>query len=168
MRRILVAGGVVAATSALIACGSSPGENTITVHTPTETAAVAPIDACSLISPQDISALLGTPIEGVSTTTDPSLAGCLWENPDNYESVSLQIGNPRTAVNGTLAPAEPGFPEVGTPGPDGMRFLGNGMVEFPAGGRSNVVQVAVLSMLGEQADNAAVELARKVGPLLPN
>ena len=86
---------------------------------------------------------------------------------DTYESVTLEIGNPGTAINGTLPPPEPGFPEVGTPGPDGMRFLGTGMIEFPAGGRSNTVQVAVLNLLGEAADNAAIDLARKVGPQLP-
>jgi hypothetical protein len=41
-------------------------------------------------------------------------------------------------------------------------------VEFAAGGRSNTVQVAVLSMLsGEQANDAAVGLARQIGPKLP-
>ena len=95
------------------------------------------------------------------------MPACTWENRDTYESVTVEIGNPGTAVNGTLPPPEPGFPEVGTPGPDGMRFLASGMVEFPAGGRSNTVQVAVLSLLGEAADNAAVDLARKIGPQLP-
>ena len=79
----------------------------------------------------------------------------------------MEIGNPGTAVNGTLPPPEPGFPEVGTLGPDGMRFLASGMVEFPAGGRSNTVQVAVLPLMGQDADNAAVDLARKIGSQLP-
>jgi hypothetical protein len=48
-----------------------------------------------------------------------------------------------------------------------MRFVASGMVEFPAAGRSNTVQVAVLSLLGPDADNAAVDLARKIGPQLP-
>jgi hypothetical protein len=126
------------------------------------------IDACALLAAEDISALLGGAVEGKSTTTDPELPGCIWENPTSYESVSVEIGNPKTAVNGTLPPPEPGFPEVGTPGPDGMRFLGNGLVEFAAGGRSNTVQVAVLSMAGDAANAAAVELARKIGPQLPD
>ena len=127
----------------------------------------AAIDACSLLAAEDISALLGGAVEGKSTTTDPRLPGCIWENPATYESVSVEIGNSNTAVNGTLPPPEPGFPEVGTPGPDGMRFLGPGLVEFAAGGRSNTVQVAVLSMAGDEANAAAVELARKIGPQLP-
>ena len=47
-----------------------------------------------------------------------------------------------------------------------MRFLSSGMVEFPAGGRSNTV-VAVLALIGPDADNAAVDLARKIGSQLP-
>jgi D-alanyl-D-alanine carboxypeptidase len=41
------------------------------------------------------------------------------------------------------------------------------MVEFPAGGRSNTVQVAVLALMGQDADNAAVDLAHKIGGKLP-
>jgi hypothetical protein len=47
-----------------------------------------------------------------------------------------------------------------------MRFLGSGSVEFAAGKRSNTVQVAVLSMLGEAADNTAVDLARQISSQL--
>lgn len=127
----------------------------------------AAIDACALLSAQDISALLGAAIEGRSTSTDPTMPGCIWENPDNYESIAVEVGNPGSAAHNTLAPPEPGFPDVGTPGPDGMRFLVRGQVEFPAGGRSNMVQVAVMAMSDEEADAAAVDLARKIGPLIP-
>ncbi len=162
---------VLAAGVALAGCGGSEkapasGESQQS-GAPSAAPAAATIDACKLISPDDITRLLGTPIEGKPTGTFVEAPGCLWENPANYESVSVGIGNPDTAINGTLPPPEPGFPEVGTPGPDGMRFLGGGSVEFAAGGRSNTVQVAVLSMLGPEADNAAVDLARKIGPQLP-
>jgi hypothetical protein len=125
------------------------------------------IDGCSLLSPDDISALLGTTVQGKSTSTDPQMPACTWENPESYESVSLEIGNPGTAPNNTLPPPEPGFPEVGTPGPDGMRYLGGGQVEFPAGSRSNTVQVAVLKLSADDANAAAVDLARKIGPKIP-
>ena len=123
---------------------------------------VAPIDACALLSPDDVSALLGAPVEGASSDSR-----CVWENPDNLESVSVEIGSPDTAANGTLRPPEPGLENMYTPGPDGMRFLGPGSVEFVAGGRSNTVQVAVLDMIGDgSANDAAVDLARKIGPQL--
>jgi hypothetical protein len=163
----------VFALGSAIAVAGCGGSDNKTPAAPSESAqssaapAAAAIDACKLISADDITKLLGTPIEGKATGTDPDMPGCIWENPSNYESVSLEIGNPDTAINGTLPPPEPGFPEVGTPGPDGMRFLGGGSVQFAAGKRSNTVQVAVLSMLGETADNAAVDLARKIGPQLP-
>jgi hypothetical protein len=134
-----------------------------------ESDGAAALDACALIDAADITKLLGVPVVGKPTSTDPKFPpGCMWENPENYESVSLEIGNPGTASGDTLPAPEAGFPDLTTPGPDGMRFLGPGSVEFPAGGRSNTVQVAVLSMLsGEQANDAAVELARKIGPQLP-
>ncbi len=47
-----------------------------------------------------------------------------------------------------------------------MRFLGSGSVEFAAAKRSNTVQVAVLNMLGQAADDAAVDLARKISSQL--
>jgi hypothetical protein len=152
---------LIAVAIAIAGCGgkSQPA--------PSSTAAVSPsgaIDACKLISPDDIAKLLGSPTPGRPLG---NAVACTWENKDTYESVTLEIGNPGTAVNNTLPPAEPGMPDVGTPGPDGMRMLASGMVEFPAGGRSNTVQVAVLKLLGQDADNAAVDLARKVGPQLP-
>ena len=173
-RRILAPAVMAAAACCTVAgCGAGSGSDGAPASSAPESVATsdvsdsaAAIDACSLLSAEDISALLGVAIDGKSTTTDPELPGCIWEHPTSYESVSVAIGNPNTAVNGTLPPPEPGFPEVGTPGPDGMRFLGNGIVEFAAGGRSNTVQVAVLSMAGDAANAAAVELARKIGQRL--
>lgn len=156
---------VLAACVAVAGCNSQPtagdASTTASVATP------AVVDACALVSAQDVSALLGTAVEGRSTSTDPEMPGCLWENPDNYESIAIEIGNPGSAVNNTLAPPEPGFPDVGTPGPDGMRFLVPGQVEFPAGGRNNMVQVAVLALSADEANAAAVDLARKIGPQIP-
>lgn len=155
---------------AVAGCGSGRSEGAGDAGTP-NTAPVSggpvAIDACSLLSAQDVSALLGVTVEGRPTSSDPDAPGCIWENPDNYESISVEIGGPGSAVDNTLRPPEPGFPEVGRPGPDGMRFLGNGQVEFPAAFRDNAVQVAVLQMSADEADAAAVELARKIGPKLP-
>jgi hypothetical protein len=133
----------------------------------TPPAAGSAIDACKLVSADDIAKLLGKPVEGRAIGGSPDAPACTWENRETYESVTLEIGKPGTAANGTLAPPDPGLGDVGTPGPDGMRYLASGMVEFPAGGRANTVQVAVLALLGPDADNAAVDLARKIGPQLP-
>lgn len=155
-------------------CGSASDSGNETAGGSPDTAAAAPgelgsataIDACSLLSAGDISGVLGVPVKGTSTGTDPEMPGCSWENPESYESVTVEIGNPGTAVNNTLPPPEPGDLEVGTPGPDGMRFLSSGLVEFAAGGRINTVQVAVLGASPAHVNSAAVELARKVGPRL--
>jgi hypothetical protein len=152
------------------ACGSgddSSGSKPTEANAPATSESTAAIDACSLISAEDISALLGTTVQG-KPGADPKFPGCTWENKDNYESVTLEIGNPGTAPGNTLAAPDPEFPDVGTPGPDGMRYLGGGQVEFPAGNRSNTVQVAVVKLFGGQANAAAVDLARKVGPKIPS
>lgn len=158
----------LAAGLALAGCGDDkPAASSSATQSSGPPAPGTPVDACTLVSADDIAKLLGKPVEGRSIGGSAHAPACTWENRDTYESVTVEIGEPGTAVNGTLPPPEPGFPEVGTPGPDGMRFLATGMVEFPAGGRSNTVQVAVLALMGQEADNAAVDLARKIGPRLP-
>lgn len=159
---------VLATCLALAGCGDDkPADKESTPQAGGPPAAGAVINACTLVSADDIAKLLGKPVEGRPIGAAPDAPACTWENRDTYESVTVEIGNPGTAVNGTLPPPEPGLPGVGTPGPDGMRFVASGMVEFPAAGRSNTVQVAVLKLLGPDADNAAVDLARKIGPQLP-
>ncbi|WP_275571900.1 hypothetical protein [Mycolicibacterium vanbaalenii] len=48
-----------------------------------------------------------------------------------------------------------------------MTHRGDGQVEFPAGGRSNMVQIAVASMSGDEANAAGVDLACKIGTQIP-
>jgi hypothetical protein len=157
---------------AVASCGSSAEESQSSVaHSlaPSSVSASA-IDACSLLSADDVAALLNTTVEGQPTGGGLAPSDCTWQNPTTYESVSVEIGTPGTVVNNTLPPPPPDLPEVATPtpGPDGMRFLGSGTVEFPASGRSNTVQVAVLRMSGDECNAAAVELARKIAPQIPN
>lgn len=129
-------------------------------------AAGAAIDACALVPADQITSLMGTPTVGEPTGDNPETPGCIWENTETFESVSVEIGNPGTAANGVLPSAQQGSPDPTTPGPDGMRFLGNGVVEFPAAKRANIVQVAVNTLRGDDADNAAVDLARQISSQL--
>ncbi|BBX62696.1 hypothetical protein MSAS_18700 [Mycobacterium saskatchewanense] len=155
------------------ACGSSG--TSVTAGSPgasQSAATTAPggakrIDACSMLSPQDISPLLGVSVPGVSTGKAADQADCTWTNTATEESVSLTISNPGTALHNKLPAPDSGFPDPGTPGPDGMRYLGGGSVEFAAGDRINTVQVAVLRMSADQANAAAVNLARKIAPMVP-
>jgi hypothetical protein len=151
-------------------CASRPPAIGAGAPAPSQSAApqsAARIDACSMIAPQDISLLLGVSVTGVSTGKTPQMGDCTWTNPSSEESVSLTISNPGTAPHNKLSASEPGFPSPNTPGPDGMRYLGGGQVEFAAGNRSNTVQVAVLRLSPTQANAAAVDLARKVAPKVP-
>ena len=152
----------------VVGCGSddtSDKASTPTVATPTNAAprtganGVA-LDACSMLSSEDIAPLIGKPVEGKSTSTDPDAPACVWENPDTYASVTLNIGAHDTAPNGTV-PEEPSLPK--TPGPDGIQFYGSGAAEFAAGGRLNDLQVA--NGASTDASNAAVvALVRKITP----
>lgn len=91
---------VLAAAAALAGCGDE--KTPATDQSPQSSAATAAvgIDACELISADDIAKLLGSPIEGKQLGNDPEMPACTWENRDTYESVTVEIGNPGTAVNG--------------------------------------------------------------------
>jgi hypothetical protein len=159
---------VVVMAMAAAGCQSHPGNQAAPASSAAGTSQKAkPIDACSMLSPQDISGVLGVTVQGKSTGKDPQMGDCSWENPTTLESVSIQISNPGTARNNKLPSAEPGFGDPTKPGPDGMRLMGGGQVEFAAGNRVNTVQVAVLKLSPDQANSAAINLARKIAPQVP-
>lgn len=145
------------------ASGSGPGKATSSTAP-----AAKPIDACSMVSPQDVSSILGVSVSGKpAAPKDPRMGGCTWENTSTDESITLEISQPGTAPHNTLPPPEAGFPNAAKAGPDGMRLLGSRTVEFAAGNRDNTLQVAVLRLSADEANSAAIELARKVAPQVP-
>ena len=167
-----------AGCAAVAACGSpDPAPSTATDVRAAESsvsAAVAgdsadAVDACALLSKEEVGTLIGTTVEGVPNGIG-ARTGCVWENPDSYESVTVDIGAPGTASDNTLPPlGEPGLPDMGsTPGPDGTRIL-VGAVEFAAGNRSNSVQVATpVTMTSDQSIAAAMDLIAKIKPQIPD
>ena len=128
----------------------------------TASAPAKALDACSMVSAQDITALLGATVPG-KPTPDLTMSACSWENTTTDESVTLKIGRPDSAPGNALPAPLPGFPQ-GTPGPDGTRVMGLGVVEFPSGNRKNTVQVAVVRMSEDQRNTAAADLAKKIAP----
>jgi hypothetical protein len=126
------------------------------------------VDACALVSKEEVATLIGVTVDGVASGHGATTA-CMWENPDTYESVTIDIGAPGTAVDDTLpALSELGLPDVeSTPGPDGTRILA-GAVEFAAGTRYNSVQVATpVTMSSDQSVAAALDLIGKIKPQIP-
>ena len=164
LARLGLFGAAVALGCVVAGCQSHSAPTTVG---PPPAESAKPIDVCSMLAPQDVSNVLGVSVPAKSAGTDPQMGSCTWENPTTEESVSVEIGNPGTARNNTLPPPEAGFPDATTPGPDGMRLMGGGQVEFAAGDRSNTVQVAVLKLSGDQANSAAIDLARKITPKVP-
>jgi len=131
-------------------------------------AAADAVDACALLSKEEVGALIGAVVDGVPNGVD-ARTGCVWENPDTYESVTVDIGSPGTASDNTLPPlGEPGFPEIeSTPGPNGTRVVA-GAVEFAAANRYNSVQVATpTTMSSDQSIAAAMDLIAKITPQIP-
>ncbi|MCP9272083.1 hypothetical protein [Mycolicibacterium arenosum] len=120
------------------------------------------VDACALLSSaDDVAPLIGITVDGVPSGQGATTA-CLWENPETYVSVSVDIGAPGTAVNNTLPEIE--VPTV--PGPDGTRSLA-GAVEFAADDRYNSVQVASpIEMTADESTAAAMDLIAKIKPQL--
>jgi hypothetical protein len=129
--------------------GCSGGEPSAVTPASDEVSADA-VDACALLSAEDIEAVIGVPFDGV-----PSGAGgrseCRWENPDTGESVTVVIGEPNSAR-----------------GLDGTRIVA-GTVEFAADDRSNSVRVA--SAADESPDAAvaaALRLIERIRPQMPD
>ncbi|WP_068279834.1 hypothetical protein [Aldersonia kunmingensis] len=164
---------LVASCLALAACGSDSDSDTSSAEShasaleqaasgttgATAGSAEADIDACALLSDEDVAPLIGTTVPGQSTSTDPELPGCTWENPETYTSVSIDISNPGTAPDNTLPEPDPALQT--RPAPDGMRYYMTGAVEFAADDRVVSVQVANLSS-AEESDAAALALANKI------
>jgi hypothetical protein len=149
--------------------GAVAAESTASSITAAADAGATPVDACALLSAQEVATFIDATVEGKPTSNNPAAPGCSWENPDTYQSVTIDIGGPGTAPNNTLPPlGEPGFPvPASTPGPDGMRFVA-GAVEFAAGERYNSVQVATpVTMSLDESNAAGVDLARKISPQIP-
>lgn len=141
-------GGTVAGSPAPEGAGSSADASA-----PTST----DVDACTLVKPEEVQALIGANDGGKGTTTGRSV--CTWENPDQL-SVTVDIGDPGTATNGLPA----WDPALGPERPlaDGMRSLGGGgQVEFVAGDRDCTVQV-VTDPTSKDDDAKAVALAKVV------
>ena len=119
-------------------------------------------DACGLISDAEITQLIGDHGPGTPSSAGTDGPACFWENPDTYYSVTVTIGNPDTAINGTLPPLPEGI--GADPLPNGMRNLG-GAVEFAADRRLNSVQV-VNSESADTQQSQAIALAEKIAAQL--
>jgi hypothetical protein len=148
--RVVVITAVVIAAFWTIGCSAGdPSVVTPSADVVSDEVATDAVDACGLLSAEDVDAVIGVPFDGV-----PSGVGarsvCVWQNPDTGESVTVEIGAPDSAR-----------------GPDSTRVVG-GAVEFSAGGRHNSVRVTTPA--GDSAEEsvaAAARLAERIRPQLP-
>lgn len=118
------------------------------------------VDACALLTEDDVEPYVGAGIEGRPNSIGGDGGSCTWENPDDYHSVTLEIGLSGTAAGGELPEWDDTIgPE--RPLSDGVRAWGGGQVEFVVDTRDCFLQVATTSG-GDADEQAAVELIGKV------
>ncbi len=113
------------------------------------------LDACALLEEAEIAPYV--PATGPGSGGD---GACSWENPDTFESVSLRVGDPGTAVDDLPEPspyddAEP----IDGVGADARYSASNGLIEFVAGDRACELQVASVTLDEAAQKAAAIELA---------
>ncbi|GAA4719297.1 hypothetical protein [Phytohabitans rumicis] len=152
----------VAVMSAAAACGSTPAEQPARAGdaAPASAGAAAEakqVDVCALLTVDEV-----TQVIGAQGGTDPQArtkgnggGSCVWENPDTYHSITVEIGGPGTAVTGKLPDESPyGQTEAG---PDGIRFASGGIAEFVVRDRACEIQV-VTNAAGTADRTTAVRL----------
>lgn len=113
------------------------------------------VDACTLLEEAEVAPHV--PATGPGSGRD---GVCTWENPDTFESVTLTVGEPGTAVDDLPEPSPyPDAEPVDRVGADARYSASNGIIEFVAGDRACELQVASVTLDEAAQREAAVELA---------
>jgi hypothetical protein len=120
-----------------------------------------PVDACSIFTDAEVEKLIGSSPPGKSTSAggDSDGGGCTWEDTDNYFSLTVDIGETDTAINGTLPPWDPALGEERTL-PGGMRDI-NGAIQFVCGG-TRYCSVQVATNKGKADQQTGISLVPKI------
>ncbi|MEU8931754.1 hypothetical protein AB0D30_17910 [Streptomyces sp. NPDC048409] len=139
-------------TASTSADGRTSGKPSATPAAREDSGTRAPVDACTLLKPADVTPVIGKN-DGGRPTSGVGESVCGWENPDTYHSITVSVGGPGTAAAGRLKD-EPGA--TGEAGPDGIRFLSGGVARFAAGDRD--CQVQVVTAAGADDRSTAVKL----------
>jgi hypothetical protein len=163
VRTVCLAVAVFAAAGGVGACASTTVSGTPAAQGAAASAAAPPaggaaadsptVDGCSLLTADEVKALIGGNDGGKSGST-PGGGDCQWTNTGNEFSVSVEVSRTGTAPNDTLPTLDPAF---GDPKPlgDGMREFA-GAVEFATRTRRCQVQVSTLSGDGDIKKAAAL------------
>lgn len=132
--------GVLGPATALPSATVRANASSVTVRA---TAPSAGVDACAVLTAEEIAQVIGT-------NSGPKGDGghCSWENTDNYHSVTLDIGDTGTAPDGQLPPPLPGAATA--PGPDGIRYSSGNVAEFLIGDRA--CQIQVVTSVSDDSD----------------
>ncbi|SCG58895.1 hypothetical protein [Micromonospora coxensis] len=149
--------------SGAAACGSAPADQPApgaggpSGSTGAATVEARQVDACALLSTDEVTQVIGATGDRAPRAGDSGDGGssCVWENPDTYHSITIDIGRPGTAVGGTL-PAESAYGQT-EPGPDGIRFASGNIAEFAVRDRACEIQV-VTKVTDDTDQSTAIRL----------
>ncbi|WP_156024419.1 hypothetical protein [Smaragdicoccus niigatensis] len=117
-------------------------------------------EPCSLLTADEISPLIDSTAAGTPSGDSQHGAACEWRNSDTYESVSLNIGSPDTAIN-DVVPDDPSGAYTFEDGPDGIKFTNAGTAMFVLDKRLCEIQVTTL----RSADNAHDKYVELIGKI---
>ncbi|BCY09496.1 hypothetical protein L3i22_045840 [Actinoplanes sp. L3-i22] len=134
--------------------GCSDDPKTTTAGQPAASAAASTpastdLDACALLDKTEVEAIIGAsnggqPGAGVGDSL------CVWENPTDFHSVTVNIGVDGTAPKGKL-PADV-LAGAAQKGPDGIRFAADSTANFVLANRACYLQVVTETT--DKADRA--------------
>lgn len=165
---LATAGAAALAALLLAGCGAGVGGGAPTTEGQpaadgageTSAGAGPAIDVCSFLTADEVNALVGSSPPGRAQSTPAGGGSCSWEDTDTYSSLTVDIGDPDTAINGTLPPWDPALgPERTLPG--GMRDV-NGSVEFVCGGTRYCSVQVVKEIQGDADQNSGIGLVEKI------
>jgi hypothetical protein len=158
--RILAAIATLALLGSAAACGSDKtdsaagGSTSAGKATSSKTKKKPAVDSCTLLKKDEIEGIIGAN-NGGQHGGGVGESVCEWDNEDNYHSVTVSIGSPKTAKDGKL-PAEEAVPGAGTTeaGPDGIRFSSDNTATFAIADRACYVQVVTDPTSNKDRDTA--------------
>lgn len=114
------------------------------------------VDACSLLTNEDVSQVLGGPVVGAGPTFGPGESLCAWEIEGDW-SVTVSVGTPGTAPGNQFDPETALYLGIADPvgSFEGAYYVGLGIVAFAVDERVNTIQV--VSPAGEEASRSGAE-----------
>jgi hypothetical protein len=155
-RAVLMAGSALIAILIAGGCGEADSAAPTLPLDATTSPTASAIDACSLLTDDEVSQVLGGPVIGSGPTFGPGESLCEWEIDGNW-SVTVSVGSPGTAPENRFDPLTVLYLDIADPVStlDGAYHVGLGIIAFAVDERLNTIQV--VSPAGQDASRSGAE-----------